>query len=43
MKTRKKSKAIEVLSRNEWALVKGGEDRDYVIVVIDGKEVRVYV
>ncbi len=43
MKTRKSSKAIEELSRNELTLVKGGENRDYVIVIIDGEEVRIYV
>lgn len=43
MKIDKKNKAIEVLSQNELALVKGGEERDYVIVVIDGNEVRIYV
>ena len=43
MQTRKSSKAIEELSRNELILVKGGENRDYVIVIIDGEEVRIYV
>nr|WP_275121046.1 hypothetical protein [Ancylomarina sp. DW003] len=43
MKTREKCKAIEVLSRKELLLVKGGEGRDYVIVIIDGEEVRLYV
>lgn len=36
MKTRDKYKAIEVLNRNELALAKEGEERDYVIVIIDG-------
>ncbi|WP_262885053.1 hypothetical protein [Labilibaculum euxinus] len=43
MKTRKNYKAIKVMNRNELTLVKGGEDRDYYTVIIDGKEVRIYV
>ena len=43
MKVDKMSKAIEVLNRDELGLVKGGEDRDYYTVVIDGAEVRIYV
>lgn len=39
----KKNKAIEVLNRNELALAKGGEGRDYYVIIIDGEEVRVYV
>ena len=43
MKTKKDSKTIEVLNRNELGHVKGGEDRDYYTVIINGKEVRIYV
>lgn len=43
MKTDKKHKVIEMLNRNELALTKGGEERDYVIVVIDGEKVKIYV
>jgi formate-dependent phosphoribosylglycinamide formyltransferase (GAR transformylase) len=43
MKIDKINKVIEMLNRDELALVKGGEERDYVIVVIDGVEVRIYV
>ncbi|WP_281256414.1 hypothetical protein [Labilibaculum manganireducens] len=43
MKTRKNYKAIEVLNQNELTLVKGGEEGNYIIVIIDGKEVRIYV
>ncbi|WP_180335783.1 hypothetical protein [Labilibaculum filiforme] len=43
MKTKKDSKAMEVLNRNKLGQVKGGEDRDYYTVIIDGKEVRIYV
>jgi hypothetical protein len=40
---KKDRKAIEELSRKELSLIKGGEDRKYTVVIIDGKEVRIYV
>ncbi|WP_262707813.1 hypothetical protein [Ancylomarina longa] len=43
MRTQKSSKAIEILSRNELTLVKGGEERDYIIVIVDGKKVKIYL
>ncbi|WP_289529554.1 hypothetical protein [Labilibaculum sp. K2S] len=43
MKTKKESKVIKELNRNELALTKGGNERAYIIVIIDGKEVRIYV
>lgn len=43
MKMKKNIKAIELLSRSELALVKGGEDRKYYTVIINGEEVRIYV
>lgn len=43
MKTKDKYKAIEALNRSELVFVKGGDARDYYTVIIDGKEVRIYV
>jgi hypothetical protein len=38
-----KLNAIEKLNRDELVQLKGGEGPDYVVVVIDGKEVRIYI
>jgi len=43
MKIKKHSKLLEILSQKELALLKGGNERDYYTVVIDGVEVRIYV
>ena len=43
MKTKKDNKTIEILNQTELASTKGGDDRVYIIVIIDGKEVRIYV
>lgn len=43
MKTKKDSKTIEVINRNELALTKGGNEINYITVIIDGKGVLIYV
>jgi hypothetical protein len=43
MKAIEKNNQIEVLSEKEQSLLKGGENRDYYVIVIDGKEVRIYI
>lgn len=43
MKTRKNYKTIEILNRTELTITKGGKEENYIVVIIDGKEVRIYV
>lgn len=43
MKKRKNNKLLDLLSLKELTLTKGGDERDYYTVIIDGKEVRIYV
>ncbi|WP_283242751.1 hypothetical protein [Marinifilum caeruleilacunae] len=34
---------FDQLNLEELCQIKGGEEREYIVVIIDGKEVRVYL
>ena len=43
MKTKKDTKSFDILNQDELAQLKGGDDRYYVLVIIDGKYVKIYI
>jgi hypothetical protein len=36
-------KTVKLLTHDELAVIKGGEERDYIIVIIDGKPTKIYI
>ncbi|WP_255473221.1 hypothetical protein [Marinifilum sp. N1E240] len=43
MKNHNIKKTFEVLTQNELLTLKGGDERDYYVVFIDGIPVKIYV
>lgn len=43
MKTKKDTKSFEILKQDELAQTKGGDDRHYVIVIINGVYVKIAI
>lgn len=43
MKKIRNTGTVTILNDQELALIKGGDDRDYVVVIIDGTPTKVYV
>ena len=39
----KSIKPFEILGKNELSLLKGGDEREYYYVIIDGERVKIYV
>ena len=43
MKTKKDTKSFDILNQDELAKLRGGDDRDYVVLIINGCYVKVYI
>lgn len=43
MKTLNNSRAIKKLGKNELSLLKGGDERNYIVVIIDGIPTKVFL
>ncbi len=43
METKKKSKSFDILNQDELAQLKGGESGDYVLLIINGQYVKIYL
>jgi len=43
MKTKKGAESFEILNQDELAKLKGGDDRHYVILIINGNYVKISI
>ena len=43
MKTKKGSESFEILNKDELNKLRGGSERHYVVLIIDGKYVKIYI